>query len=148
MPFALVQLCLWPACLDSSEHAAVTITNNALGIAGQRAQDGAPVGRIGARERRCEPELGLACDKADAAEDIESHLAGGDSPPAWVRGSHPKGQMVEQQRPLRRPDSRSEGLEHDRCKDLHPVGEQLAMTRLPQLASLNIAPEAPRPISG
>src|SRR5660397_211756 len=33
MPFALVQLCLWPACLDSSEHAAVTITDNALGIA-------------------------------------------------------------------------------------------------------------------
>src|SRR5665811_2515766 len=44
MPFALVQLCLWPACLDSSEHAAVTITDNALGIAGQRAQEGAPAG--------------------------------------------------------------------------------------------------------
>src|SRR5680860_1904159 len=52
--------------------------------------------------------------------------------------------MVEQQRPLRRPGSRSEGLEHDRCKDLHPVGEQLAMTRLAQLAGLSIAPEAPR----
>src|SRR5680860_810703 len=86
MPFALVQLCLWPACLDSSEHAAVTITDNALGIAGQRAQEGAPVGRIGACERLCEPELGPARDKADAAEDIESHLAGGDSPPTGVQG--------------------------------------------------------------
>src|SRR5665811_2555064 len=148
MPFALVQLCLWPACLDSSEHAAVTITDNALGIAGQRAQEGAPVGRIGACERLCESELGLARDKADAAENIESHLASGDWPPTGVQGSHPKGQMVEQQRPLRRPGSRSEGLEHDRCKDLHPVGEQLAMTRLAQLAGLSIAPEAPRPISG
>src|SRR5665811_218471 len=81
--------------------------------------------------------------KADAAEDIESHLASGDSPPTGVQGSHSKGQMVEQQRPLRRPGSRSEGLEHDRCKDLHPVGEQLAMTRLAQLAGLSIAPEAP-----
>src|SRR5680860_1885355 len=93
------------------------------GIAGQRAQEGAPVGRIGACKRLCEPELGLARDKADAAEDIESHLASGDSPPTGVQGSRSKGQMVEQQRPLRRPGSRSEGLEHDRCKDLHPVGE-------------------------
>src|SRR5665811_2561860 len=75
MPFALVQLCLWPACLDSSEHAAVTITGNALGIAGRRAQEGAPVGRIGAYERLCEPELGLARDKADAAEAVSyTHL--------------------------------------------------------------------------
>src|SRR5680860_776955 len=91
MPFALVQLCLWPACLDSSEHAAVTITDNALGIAGQRAQEGAPVGRIGACKRLCEPELGLARDKADAAEDIESHLASGDSLPLGSRARTRKG---------------------------------------------------------
>jgi hypothetical protein len=96
MPLALLQLCLWPACLDGSEKAAVTITDNALGIAGQRAQEGAPVGGARAGERLCKPELGPARDKDDAAEDIESHRAGGDSSPAWVQGSHPKGQMVEQ----------------------------------------------------
>src|SRR5660398_273472 len=61
------------------------------GIAGQRAQEGAPVGRIGACKRLCEPELGLARDKADAAEDIESHLASGDSLPLGSRARTRKG---------------------------------------------------------
>jgi hypothetical protein len=79
---------------------------------------------MGTCERLSEPESRLAGVEADAAEDIEGDLPGGDPPPAGVQGSNPKGQMVEQQRALCRPGSRTVGLKDDRREDL-PLSAKL-----------------------
>jgi len=148
MPFAAVQLRLRPARLDGLQHAAVGVADDALGMARQRAEESAPVGGLGACERLGEPEPRLAGAIADAAEDVEGDLAGGDSPPAGVQGSNPKGQMVEQQRAVCRPGRRTVGIEDDRRKDLHPIGEKLAVIGLAQLAGLDVDAKASGPITG
>jgi hypothetical protein len=56
--------------------------------------------------------------------------------------------MVEQQRALCRPGSRTVGLKDDRRKDLHPIGEKLTVIGLARLAGLGVDAKAPGPITG
>ncbi len=94
------------------------------------------------------PEPRPAGGKADAAEDVERHPAGRDPLSARVQGSHTEGQMVEQQGALHRPGERTVGLEDDRREDLDPIGEQLTVIGLAQLARLSVDAEAPGSIAG
>jgi hypothetical protein len=55
--------------------------------------------------------------------------------------------MIERQRALDRPRRRPVELKHDRREQLHPVGDELAMIRLAQLAGIGIEPEAARAIT-
>jgi hypothetical protein len=61
---ALLQLGVWPARLDRPQHSAVGVTDDPPWLAGQRAEEGAPVGRVGAREGLGAPEPRLAARSA------------------------------------------------------------------------------------
>jgi hypothetical protein len=113
VPFALVQLGGGPALLDRPQHPAMGIANDPLRLARQRAQEGAPIGGVSAREGLGPPEPWLAGAVADRAEDVESDPPGRDSPPAGIQGPHPEGQMVEQKGALTRPGGRAMLLKND-----------------------------------
>src|SRR5665648_1052534 len=91
MPFALVQLCLWPACLDSSEHAAVTITDNALGIAGQRAQEGLQLAGLALVNASVSQSLGLPATKPTPQKTSKATLPAGIRLPLGSRARTRKG---------------------------------------------------------
>jgi len=147
VPFALLQLRSRPARFDRLQHATVGVADDPLWLTGQGAEEGAPVGGMRACERLCEPEPRLAGAEADAAEDIEGDPAGRDPPAAGVQGSHPEGQMVKQQRALYRPRRWTMRFEDDRREQLHPVGDELAMMGLAQLAGPTIETQAPGTIT-
>jgi hypothetical protein len=148
VPFALVQLHLRPALLDCPQHAAVGVADHPLRLARQRAEEGAPVGRMSAREGLGAPEPRLAGAVADRAEDVERDSAGRDPPPAGVQGSNPERQVVEQERALGRPGGQAMRLKDDRREQLDPVGEELSVVGLAQLAGLGVEAKAPGAIAG
>lgn len=148
MPFALVQLGIRPAPLDRPQHAAIGVADDPLRLALQGAEQGAPVGRIGAPERLGMPEPGLAGAVADRAEDVEGDSPGGDPPALGVVGPDPERQMVEQQRALGRPGARALRLGDDRREQLDPVGDELAVSGLAQLAGLGVEAKAPGAVAG
>ena len=124
------------------------VADDSLRLPWQRAEEGAPVRRVRARERLRAPEPGFAGLIAGGAEDVEGDAAGGDSLALGVQGTDPEGQMIEQQRSLRRPESRPVGLEDDRREELDLVGDELAVVRLAQLAGLEVDGETAGAVAG
>jgi hypothetical protein len=100
------------------------------------------------RKGRGTPEPRLSGAVADRAEDVEGDPAGRDSPPAGVEGPDPEGQVVEEQRALRRPGALAVGLEDNRREQLDPVADELAVAGLAQLAGFGVDPKAPGTIPG
>jgi hypothetical protein len=142
VPFALVQLDARPAPLDRPQHAAVGVADDPLRLARQRAEEGAPVGRMRARKGLRAPEPRLAGAVPDRAEDVEGDPSGGNPPAVGVQGPDPEGQMVEQQRSLGWPGGWGMGPEDDRREQLDPVGDELAVVGLAHLAGHGIEAKA------
>ena len=95
VPFAPLQLGVRPALLDRSQHAAVGVADDPLGLTEQRAEKRAPMSRMRAREGLGAPEPRLARPVADRAEDVEGDPPRRDPPPAGVQGPDPERQVVE-----------------------------------------------------
>ena len=148
VPLALVKLRLRPTLGDRLEHADVGVADDPLRLARERAQECAPVGRMGGRKRFGAPKPRLSSYVSDRAEDIEGDPAGRNPPPGGVQGPDPEGQMVEQERPLARPGGRATGLEDNRREHLDPVGDELAVVSLAQLAGLGVEPKPVRAVAG
>jgi hypothetical protein len=127
MPLALVQLDRGPAAFDRLGHPAVGIADHPSRCAVKGAEKGAPVGGMGGRERLRVPDARLASSVADGAEDVESDRPSRDPAPLRVLGPDPKRDVVQEQRRLSRPGGRSVTLEDDRCEQLDPVGDELAV---------------------
>src|SRR5919206_4476039 len=148
MPLAVVELRRGPTPLERLDHSPVGVADHAPRLAGERGEKGAPVVRMGAREGLRVPQPRLARAESDRAEDVEGNPSTGDPDSARVLGSDPEGQVVERQRALGRPGGRSMKREDDRCEQLHPVGDELAVGGLAHLAGLRVEAEAPGPSAG
>jgi hypothetical protein len=123
-----------PALLDRLDHPAMRIADHARWLALQRGEERAPVGGMGGGERRGVPEPGLAGAVADRAEDVEGDRPPRDAATACILGSDPEWDVVQQQRAVSWPTRRSVRREDDGCEQLDPVGDELAMSGLTDLA--------------
>jgi hypothetical protein len=67
--------------------------------------------------------------------------------PSGLRIAHPEREVVQQQRPARRPRARPVGLEHHRREHLDPVHHQRPMPGEPQSAGPRVDPQPLRSLS-
>jgi hypothetical protein len=135
MPLAPMKLYLRPALLDRLDHPAMRIANHARRLAFERGEKGAPVSGMGGGEGLGTPEPGLAGAVADRTEDVEGDRPSGDAATACILGPDPEWDLVQEQRAVSWPRGRSVRCKDDGCEELDPVGDELAVGGLADLAS-------------
>jgi hypothetical protein len=137
-----IHLSLGPQPFKNGPLAVVQLTDRPRGHSMQRAEERLPVGR-GVRERLHPPRTRAARDAAHCAEDPE----GDRRPRRLARVAHTEGQVVDHEAPAARPHLRTMRLEHDRREQLDPVGHELPVACLTQLARVPVDREPRRSFS-